>query len=121
MSEVEVNRKAKIQNNKIEIKSNVDEVLSKEEFLEMYGRKSQEVMEIRDAVTQGRAQLQELLKVKSTPEAEKLKERLVLAEKLKKRDELQKNLRDIEKTLQTKEKEMEAFNSVIQELQQAKA
>lgn len=107
-----VNQKGEL----ITIKSDVNEEVTPQEFMQVYNQKSQELYQLKDTVNQGRAQLKELDQVKETEELKELKEKLILAEKLKRRDEIKGQLREMEKRLETLEKELNQFTPMMKAL-----
>jgi len=74
---IELDRKATIDDkNQIRIVSAVKEDLNAGEYREMYGRKSKELMELREAIKQGTDQLKEIQAIEETPELMEFVEKL---------------------------------------------
>jgi hypothetical protein len=114
MVKVELERKATIDDkNQIRIVSAVKEDLNAQEYKEMYGRKSKELMDLKDAINQGKAQLKEIQAIEETPELMEFVEKLKRAEKLKNKVELIINLQKFEIDAQRMQKELDSLTPVM--------
>jgi hypothetical protein len=114
MVKIELERKASIDDkNQIRIVSAVKEDLNAGEYREMYGRKSKELMELREAIRQGTEQLKEIQAIEETTELKDFVEKLNKAEKLKKKVELIMNLRKFEVDVQRMQKELDSLTPVM--------
>jgi len=116
MVRVEVERKAILKDKTCFIDSTAHEELSKEEYMQMYQRKTQEINDLRIALGQGKNQLKEIEAIAMDSELAKFKEMLNKAEKLNKRDTLRSQLQEMEINLQTKEKELIQLTPIMKEL-----
>ena len=117
---MKITRKPKIQNNKITISSEVFEELSGDEYIKMYNDKSRDLNNLQSTIEDGKRQLGELNKVKETPELKKLKEQLILAEKLKNKYSLIENLKQMEIKAGIMEKELKELSPIITNLMRSK-
>jgi len=116
MVKVEVDRKAIMKDKTCFIDSTAHEELSREEYAQMYNRRAQEINDLRVSLQQGKSQLKEIEAVAMDSELAKFKEMLDRTEKFNKRDTLRSQLQEMEKTLQTREKELMQLTPVMKEL-----
>jgi len=113
---VDLDRKAKIEKDIVIVNSAVKEELTPAEFANMYYQKSQDLGKVQGIIEQGKNQLKEIGDVEETEELKAMKEKLILAEKLKRRGEITSQIRELEKQEETLKKEMEIFNPIMQKL-----
>jgi len=113
MPQIKITRKPKIQKGKITIESEVFEELSRDEYIKMFNDKSKDFNDLKFTIEEGKRQLIELSKVKETIELKKLKEQLILAEKLKRKEALIENLKLMEIKANLMEKELKELSPII--------
>lgn len=106
-------RKPQIQGNKITISSEVFEELSKVEYIRMFNTKSRDFGELISTLEDNKRQLEGLSKIKETKELKKLKEQLVLAEKLKQKDTIIETIKQLEIRHEIIEKELKELSPII--------
>lgn len=116
MPKMNMTRKPQIQGNNITIESEVFEELSKEEYIRMYNNKSKDYNELTVTIEEGKRQLEEFAKIEETKELKKLKEQLILADKLKRKDGLIENLKMMEIKAELMEKELKELSPIITKL-----
>ena len=88
MVKTDMMREGKFFPDKIIMTSKADQEMTHMEFLQVYSEKVMETQGLEDQLIQQKAKLRNLSKIEETEELKKLKEMLVIASKLKERDEV---------------------------------
>jgi hypothetical protein len=117
MSESIIERKFIRDKDKFTVKSEVNETMNEDEFRLAYAQKTKQINDIQDALAQARYQLSTYKGIEETDEVRRIKEMLVTAEKLKEKDNIIAQIKELEKQQQKNMKEVHEFTPMIIQLE----
>jgi len=124
MVKTDMNREGKFFPDKIILTSKADQEMTHMEFLQVYSEKVMETQGLENQLIQLKSKLRDLSNIEETEELKKLKEMLVIAEKLKERDETRDKTKKGELKLIGLREEMKDMHALAQKvkahLQEAK-
>ena len=126
MAKIKLQRKPRLEINEVIIESQVQENMSKDEYMALFNKKSSDAASLSFAIEDAKARLRQMGNLESTPELEELAKKLKLAAKINERGELMDKLQEMETTYSRLREEVKALEGLhtqlkaLQGMQEAK-
>lgn len=113
-------RNPKLEGEKIIIASDVTEMMTEDEFKNSYAIKIREANGTESQLDALKSELRNFDGIDESPEVVKMKEVMENAKKLQRKEDLQKNIKKLEKKVIEDKEELEKFIPIVQKLNKKK-